>query len=306
MDPMQKLKALTRGRFLEQEPMSKHTSFGIGGPAQVYATPKDKNDLMEMLHFTTLHNIPTYFVGSGTNLLVNDSGIDGLVITLGKSFNQLEFQGNNVFAEAGVMLGKMVKESIHRSLSGLEGLVGVPGTLGGALIMNAGAYGSEISKRLININVITKSGGEKSYLHKDINFSYRHSSIPSDEIIINAFFKLVKSDHETITIKKLQASKGRKSSQPLRFRSAGSVFKNPSNEGAAGYLIDQVGLKGTKCGDAEISPKHANFFLNHGHAKAQDVVKLIRIAKKKVFEKFGILMELEIKTLGFPQDTFEV
>lgn len=297
---------MTRGTFLENEPMSRHTSFRIGGPARAYAVPKDKNDLVEILRFTTQYQIPTYFVGSGTNLLVSDAGVDGLVITLGKSFNQLEFDGNNVSTDAGVMLGKLVKECIHRNLSGLESLIGVPGTLGGALVMNAGAYGSEISNMLKEVNVLTLTGEEKKYRPGDIKFSYRHSTFPADEIIIKASFELVESDRETILNKKMQASSGRKSSQPLKFRSGGSVFKNPPTESAAGYLIDQVGLKGAKSGDAEISPKHANFFVNHGRAKAEDVVQLIRLARKKVFDRFGILLDLEIKTIGFTENTFEI
>ena len=198
------------------------------------------------------------------------------------------------------MLGKMVKECTKRNLSGLESLIGVPGTLGGALIMNAGAFGGEISNYLEYVSVITMSGDEKKYQQKDIKFNYRNSSFSDNEILINANFKFIFSDQKTVSKNKLKASGGRKSSQPLRFRSAGSVFKNPS-EGAAGYFIDKAGLKGTKSGDAEISNVHANFFVNHGSATAKDVVRLINIARKKVYNEFGVMLELEIKTLGFAQ-----
>ena len=144
-----------RGKVLFDEPMSKHTSYGIGGPAKAYITPSDKEDLKSILKYSTENNVPTFFVGSGSNLLVSDEGIDGLVITLGRSFNNLEINNNKVFAQTGVMLGKMVKECIKRNLSGVESLVGVPGTLGGALIMNAGAFGGEISNYLMNVTVIT-------------------------------------------------------------------------------------------------------------------------------------------------------
>ena len=296
----QEIKKITKGIILFDEPMSKHTSYGIGGPARVYVTPKNKEDLVSILKFSKDNNIPSYFIGSGSNLLVSDDGIDGIVITLGKSFNKLEINKNNVFAETGVMLGKMVKECTKRNLSGLESLIGVPGTLGGALIMNAGAFGGEISNYLEYVSVITMSGDEKKYQQKDIKFNYRNSSFSDNEILINANFKFIFSDEKTVSKNKLKASGGRKSSQPLRFRSAGSVFKNPS-EGAAGYFIDKAGLKGTKSGDAEISNVHANFFVNHGSATAKDVVRLINIARKKVYNEFGVMLELEIKTLGFAQ-----
>ena len=296
----QEIKKITKGIILFDEPMSKHTSYGIGGPARAYVTPKNKEDLVSILKFSKDNNIPSYFIGSGSNLLVSDDGIDGIVITLGKSFNKLEINKNNVFAETGVMLGKMVKECTKRNLSGLESLIGVPGTLGGALIMNAGAFGGEISNYLEYVSVITMSGDEKKYQQKDIKFNYRNSSFSDNEILINANFKFIFSDQKTVSKNKLKASGGRKSSQPLRFRSAGSVFKNPS-EGAAGYFIDKAGLKGTKSGDAEISNVHANFFVNHGSATAKDVVRLINIARKKVYNEFGVMLELEIKTLGFAQ-----
>ena len=296
----QEIKKITKGIILFDEPMSKHTSYGIGGPARAYITPKNKEDLVSILKFSKDNNIPSYFIGSGSNLLVSDEGIDGIVITLGKSFNKLEINKNNVFAETGVMLGRMVKECAKRNLSGIESLIGVPGTLGGALIMNAGAFGGEISNYLEYVSVITMSGDEKKYQQKDIKFNYRNSSFSDNEILINANFKFLFSDQKTVSKNKIKASGGRKSSQPLRFRSAGSVFKNPS-EGAAGYFIDKAGLKGTKSGDAEISNVHANFFVNHGSATAKDVVRLINIARKKVYNEFGVMLELEIKTLGFAQ-----
>ena len=302
---MKTLNYITKGIFLKDEAMTRHTSYGIGGPAKAYIIPKDEDDLSNILQFANKYHISTHFVGSGSNLLVSDKGIDGLVITLGKALKHFEIKGTTVFAESGVMLGKMVKECISCHLSGVESLIGVPGTLGGALVMNAGAFGGEISNYLKRVKVMTMSGEEKYYKPGDIKFSYRDSTFPVDEIVISAEFELVQSDAETIAKKRSVASGGRKASQPLKFRSAGSVFKNPS-EGAAGYYIDQAGLKGTKVGNAEISTHHANFFVNHGNAKASDIVELIRIAKKTVNEQFGIMLELEVKTLGFKPGTFDV
>ena len=302
---METLSTMTKGSFLKNEAMAKHTSYGIGGPAKAYITPRDKDDLSQILQFANQHGIATYFVGSGSNLLVADEGIDGLVITLGKSLKHLEITGATVFAESGVMLGKMVKECIGLNLSGVESMIGVPGTLGGALVMNAGAFGGEISNYLKHVTVMKMDGQEKQYQPGDISFSYRHSTFPDDEIVISAEFELIQSDKETVQEKRAVASGGRKATQPLRFRSAGSVFKNPE-EGAAGYYIDQAGLKGTKVGDAEISPIHANFFVNHGKAKASDVVALIRLARETVHDKFGIMMDLEVKPLGFKPGTFDI
>ena len=232
---METLSTMTKGSFLKDEAMAKHTSYRIGGPAKAYITPRDKDDLSQILQFANQHGIATYFVGSGSNLLVADEGIDGLVITLGKSLKHLEITGATVFAESGVMLGKMVKECIGLNLSGVESMIGVPGTLGGALVMNAGAFGGEISNYLKHVTVMKMDGQEKQYQPGDISFSYRHSTFPDDEIVISAEFELIQSDKETVQEKRAVASGGRKATQPLRFRSAGSVFKNPK-EGAAGYL----------------------------------------------------------------------
>ena len=305
MDSAHKLSDVTQGSLLKNEAMSKHTSYGIGGPAKAYVKPKDEVDLANILKFASKHKISTFFIGSGSNILVSDDGIDGIVITLGKSLKKLIIKGTSVYCQSGVMLGKFVKECISRSLSGVESLIGVPGTVGGAIIMNAGAFGSEISNYLKKVTVMTMSGQLKSYKVDDIHFSYRNSSFQNNEILISAEFELIQSDKKSVVEKKSIASGGRKKSQPLKYRSAGSIFKNP-DEGAAGFYIDKAGLKGSKSGDAEISPIHANFFVNHGSAKASDIVELIRLARKTVKEKFGIMLELEIKTLGFKPGTFEL
>ena len=305
MDNAYKLSDVTQGSLLKNEAMAKHTSYGIGGPAKAYVKPKDEVDLANILKFASKHKILTFFVGSGSNILVSDDGIDGIVITLGKSLKKLIIKGTSVYCQSGVMLGKFVKECISRNLSGVESLIGVPGTVGGAIIMNAGAFGSEISNYLKKVTVMTMSGQLKSYKVDDIHFSYRNSSFQNNEILISAEFELIQSDKKSVVEKKSIASGGRKKSQPLKYRSAGSIFKNP-DEGAAGFYIDKAGLKGSKSGDAEISPIHANFFVNHGSAKASDIVELIRLARKTVKEKFGIMLELEIKTLGFKPGTFEL
>ena len=301
---MAELKQIVKGTLLENESMSRHTSYGIGGPAAAYVTPKDRYDLAEILKFADEHEIQTHFVGSGSNLLVSDSGIDGIVITPAKALNHLEFDSGSVVAESGVMLGRMVKECVKRNLTGVESLIGVPGTLGGALVMNAGAFGGEISNYLKSVEIMNMSGEVNTYYPGDIDFSYRFSTIRSNEFVLLARFELKEEDPEIIQEKRYKASKGRKTNQPLKFRSAGSVFKNPK-EHAAGYLIDQAGLKGRRVGEAEISPHHANFFVNHGGAKSSDITALIRLARKTVFKKFGIKLELEVKTIGFDPKELE-
>ena len=281
--------------------MSKHTYYGIGGPADAYIMPKDKDDLSKILRFANNNSIPTYFIGSGSNLLISDDGINGLVLNPGKAFRHLQFNESTVYAESGVMLGRIVRESIKRNLSGLESLIGVPGTLGGALVMNAGAFGGEISNYLQSVNIMNMKGEIISYTPKDLNFAYRFSSFKENEFIISAEFILKEGDPKVIRKKKDNANMGRKTNQPLKFRSAGSVFKNPKKF-AAGYLIDKVGLKGTKIGDAEISKHHANFFVNNGKASSSDILNLIKLAKEKVKKEFNINLELEIKLIGFKEE----
>ena len=293
------LKNSIQGILLENESMSKHTSYGIGGKVMAYITPHDTKDLETIIKIINKNNINFYFVGSGSNLLVNDNKINAVVVTPAKALKSLTIKKNTIKAESGVMLGKLVKETIKHNLTGLESLVGVPGTLGGALMMNAGAWGSEISNYLISVDVINNNGKIKKLYPKDMKFNYRQSSFKSNEFILSAKFKLSKATKVEIKKKKAIASKGRINSQPLKYRSAGSVFKNPHNKLAAGFLIDEAGLKGTQIGGAEISRHHANFFINHGNAKAIDIASLIKLSRKTIYEKFGIMLELEIKTIGF-------
>ena len=296
---LSKIKDFAKGTILNNELMSKHTSYGIGGKVLAYIRPFDRYELIKIIKLINNNNSDLYFIGSGSNLLVNDKDINAYIITPAKSLKSFNINKNIIIADSGVMLGKIVKEAIKQNLTGLESLVGVPGTLGGALMMNAGAWGSEISNYLVSVDVISSNGKIKTLYPNDIEFSYRNSSFDPNEFILSATFKLNKASKKDIKNKKLIASKGRIKSQPLKFRSAGSVFKNPHTKLAAGLLIDKAGLKGTRHGDAEISKHHANFFINHGKAKATDIASLIRLSRKIIYEKFGIMLELEIKTIGF-------
>jgi UDP-N-acetylmuramate dehydrogenase len=221
------------------------------------------------------------------------------VISLVGTLNTIHITGEKVIAESGVMLGHLVRKCIHAGLAGLEGLAGIPGTQGGALIMNAGAFGKEISNYLTRVYTLTLDGEERVSNRSDMRFSYRSSSFRPDEVILRAEFQLTHGSAETILMRKRETSNTRKSSQPLRYRSAGSVFKNPSAEKPAGLLIENAGLKGTRRGEAEISRKHGNFVINYGQATAEDVAFLIKLARRTINQQFGIQLDLEIKPLGF-------
>jgi len=287
------------GAVLLDEPLSRHTTYGIGGPAEVFARPADRNEAAALLCYATDHRLPVCLLGSGSNCLVSDSGLPGITISLAGKLKDLRIQGTQVVAEAGVMLGHLVRRCLSEGLTGLESLIGIPGTLGGALVMNAGAFGGEIATHLRQVSVLTPAGAEKVYRKDQLEFAYRQSGFSPDELLIEARFEFPRGSAEQTTQAR-QASARRKASQPLQQRSAGSVFKNPGSDLAAGQLIDQAGLKGVRRGDAGISPKHANFFINHGQASAEDVAFLIKLAARTVKQLFGVQLQLEIKTLGFP------
>ena len=279
------------------EPMKNHTTFGIGGPVDFLILPTDNSQITNIIKSINHNNIKFCFLGSGSNILVSDNGIRGAVISLKKSSKKIIFKDSTVFAECGVMLGALVQELHKYNITGFETLMGVPGTLGGALIMNAGAFGSEISNNLLFVNAIDINGNIKKYSVEDIDFSYRESNFSESEILIDALFKCKKDNQEIIDDKKNTASSQRKKTQPLTYKSAGSIFKNPDKV-AAGYLIDKAGLKGMEIGGARISEKHANFIVNLGNAKCNDVLDLIKIIKNKVYKLYGIKLKLEIKIIG--------
>lgn len=286
------------------ESLKKHTTYGIGGPADLMIFPKSKQDLIKVIEIINENKIQLTILGSGSNVLVSDNGIRGAVISLKNSLKQIEVDENILYAECGTMLGKIVKHAVKNNLIGLENLNGVPGTLGGALIMNAGAWGGEISENLIHVEVINSKSEIQKIQKKDLNFSYRQSSFNKDDILLSAKFNLKKADKDIIKENFIEAQSGRKKSQPLNKRSAGSLFKNPKNN-SAGKLLDEAGLKGFSIGDAKISEKHANFFINDGDATSKDMLMLIKKAHKKVKDKFNVNLSLEVKLMGFNEDEIE-
>jgi UDP-N-acetylmuramate dehydrogenase len=286
------------------ESLKKHTTYGIGGPADLMIFPKSKQDLIKVIEIINENKIQLTILGSGSNVLVSDNGIRGAVISLKNSLKQIEVDDNILYAECGTMLGKIVKHAVKNNLIGLENLNGVPGTLGGALIMNAGAWGGEISENLIHVEVINSKSEIQKIQKKDLNFSYRQSSFNKDDILLSAKFNLKKADKNIIKENFIEAQSGRKKSQPLNKRSAGSLFKNPKNN-SAGKLLDEAGLKGFSIGDAKISEKHANFFINDGDATSKDMLMLIKKAHKEVKDKFNVNLSLEVKLMGFNEEEIE-
>ena len=286
------------------ESLKKHTTYGIGGPADLMIFPKSKQDLIKVIEIINENKIQLTILGSGSNVLVSDNGIRGAVISLKNSLKQIEVDNNILYAECGTMLGKIVKHAVKNNLIGLENLNGVPGTLGGALIMNAGAWGGEISENLIHVEIMNSKSEIQKIQKKDLNFSYRQSSFNKDDILLSAKFNLKKADKDIIKENFIEAQSGRKKSQPLNKRSAGSLFKNPKNN-SAGKLLDEAGLKGFSIGDAKISEKHANFFINDGDATSKDMIMLIKKAHKEVKDKFNVNLSLEVKLMGFNEDEIE-
>lgn len=279
--------------------MSKHTTFKIGGPADLFIIVDTKDSLIRTLDALKKLNIPFRFLGNGSNLLVSDEGVKGAVIKLGEKFKEIRIlneENNNVkiYCGAGVQNSKLCVFAKENGLSGAEFLYGIPGTIGGATYMNAGAYSSEIKDIIVLSESIGQNGETINLSKAQMKFSYRKSIFSKNKsILISAIFELEKGDLDEIALKMEQNIKKRRNSQPLNFPNAGSIFKRPEN-GFAGKLIDECGLKGLKVGGAKVSTKHAGFIVNTGGAKCEDVLKLIEIIKKTVLEKTGVFLSLEV------------
>ena len=277
------------------ENLKTHSYLKIGGNADYYFEPESIDDLKYIIHFFNNLNIPIFIIGSGSNLIIRDGGFRGLVINL-KNLNRIEINNNYITAYAGVKLTKVSSVALNNSLMGLEFACGIPGTVGGAIIMNAGAYGNEIKDVLDELLILRNN--ELIKLKKDdILFDYRKTSLYSDDIVIYAVFKLEHGNKQEIIdrVKYLQEQRSLK--QPLDYPSCGSVFKRPKGY-FAGKLIQDCGLQGFRIGDAEVSLKHANFILNKGNATSRDYIAVLEHVRNEVYNKMGILLEEEVKIIG--------
>lgn len=292
------LEFLSKEQIYLNEPMSKHTSFKIGGPADIFVKPKNIDELKNIIKIAKENNIQTTVIGNGSNLLVKDGGIRGIVIK--PEFKEIEFlEDNKVRVGSGVLLSKIANEAYNTGLSGLEFASGIPGNLGGAIRMNAGAYGSEFKDIVISSEYLDEDLNIHEISNEEHEFEYRHSRFceNKNDIIISTVLQLKEADKEEIKVKMDENNNSRREKQPINFPNAGSTFKRGEGYITA-ELIDKCNLKGYNVGDACVSEKHAGFIVNKGNATAKDVLELIDIVKKKVYEKFNVNIELEIEVLG--------
>lgn len=283
-----------KGKVKIKEPLKDHTTFKIGGPAKYFVEPKDIADLRLLLNLLKKYKMPFLVIGAGSNILVSDKGINALVLHLNSPyFKRINFKDNFLLGSSGVMLNQIVRATEWHGLSGAEFLAGIPGTLGGALVMNAGAHKQCIGDLVENVMVMDYNGNIKILNKKDIKFQYRQSNL-SKYIILSASLKLIKKNKQEIKNKINRYLDYRKHKLDLSYPSAGCIFKNPPGYYAA-RLIDSCGLKGKRIRDAFISTKQANFILNLKNARARDVLQLMDLMKRKVKDKFDITLEPEIK-----------
>ncbi|MBI5188036.1 MAG: UDP-N-acetylmuramate dehydrogenase [Nitrospirae bacterium] len=294
-------KGVFEGEFRFMEPMKNHTSLRIGGPADVFVIPQDPLSLRNLQVNFKKMQIPYFPLGGGTNILVKDGGIEGVVISF-KSFKRIEvIREDNKYVdlsvEAGTPLQGLVNFSKWNGYSGIEGLTGIPGTVGGAVCGNAGAFGYEMKAVLISVWMIDAEGRLERFKAEDIDFGYRRSGISPAELLLSAEIRLMKDKKEDVSARVDSFLKEKRKRQPISAPSAGCVFKNPDGL-SAGKLIDEAGCKGMRIGDVEVSNLHANFFINKGEAKASDFIRLMEKVALRVKEKFGIVLEPEIRIIG--------
>ncbi len=294
---LKELKELIKSEnILENEPMKNHTSFKIGGAAKIFAVPSSNEEILAVVGYAKKNNIPYYIIGNGSNLLVSDEGYNGIIIHIGKNMSSVKTIGCTITAQAGATLAKLAKEAADNTLTGLEFASGIPGTVGGAVVMNAGAYGGEIKDVAIKTTYMDLDGNIKTVIGDKHKFGYRTSCFKPGDIVLETEFVLNKGNKDNILATMNELNSRRKEKQPLDMPSAGSTFKRPEGY-FAGKLIEDAGLKGFSIGGAEVSTKHSGFVVNKGNAKCEDVINLINHIKDTVRQKFGVSLECEVKIL---------
>ena len=294
---------------LFDEPMSRHTTFRIGGPVDAFVTVKTEQEIRDLVLWAGERGYPIMILGAGSNLLVRDGGIRGLTLRLAGGFEaiqplpQANGSGATIKTGAAVLLRRLAKYTIDQGLAGLSFGLGIPGTVGGALRMNAGAWGGCMADSTGSITVLDRRGELVSLDREQLLFSYRRLELEEGAIILSGQFKLLRRDREALQQEAVRMQKRRKATQPLSLPSAGSVFRNPLKEKSAGELIDQAGMKGVRVGGAEVSTVHANFIVNRGHAKASDVLTLMTQIQEVIQERFGVALEPEVTIIGQEEDS---
>lgn len=298
-DINQKLKAiLPEENIVRNEPLAKHTTFKIGGPAEYFVTPENEDQLKLVIKVCKESNIPYYIIGKGSNLLVGDKGYKGVIIQIYKNFDLIKIDKNIVTAGAGVMLSRLATQAAEHNLAGLQGECGIPGTLGGAVTMNAGAYGYEIKDYIISATVLNQEGEIFTLNKEELQLAYRTSIIQKNSyIVIEAVFELPYGNKEDILAEIAEFNRKRVEKQPLEYPSAGSTFKRPIGY-FAGKLIMDSGLAGYRVGDIMISMKHCGFVINVGNGTASEVRQLIEDVQHIVYEKHQVMLEPEVRIIG--------
>lgn len=294
----EELRRLSRAIVKADEPMSKHTTFGIGGPADIYVEPADADDLATIISWAKKADVPTFVFGDGANLLVSDKGIRGIAVRMGKPFMNVKIDGEKVLVGSGAKLDKVVNATVNESLGGLENTAGIPGTVGGAIVMNAGTYRGQIGDVIELVSVVTCDGERRDMSAAECEFRYRWSVFQADKskIIVGAVLGLKAGDRAEL-VRTAQHIRRRRNLNLPEGRSAGCVFKNPDGQ-SAGQLIDAAGLKGTCIGDATVADKHGNFILNRGTASAEEVRALAEKVRSTVKASSGFDLEYEVRLVG--------
>jgi UDP-N-acetylmuramate dehydrogenase len=287
-----------RGRLLANQPLAELTWFRVGGPAQVLFLPEDENDLAYFLQNLPAE-IPVIVVGLGSNLIVRDGGVAGVVIRLGRGFNEIAVEGPRLRVGAAVPDVKVARAAQEAGLAGLAFYRGIPGGIGGALRMNGGAYGRETKDALIEARGVDRSGSIRVYGNADLHYTYRHCGAPEDVIFTQALFEGAPGDRDTIAAEMDKITQSREATQPIKSRTGGSTFKNPPGR-KAWQLIDAAGCRGLVVGDAQVSQMHCNFLINRGEATASDIETLGETVRRRVNETSGVTLEWEIKRIGVP------
>lgn len=285
-------------KIYENEPMHAHTSFGTGGAARLFALPAGAEQIKELMDLCKSSEEKYALIGKGSNILVGDRGFDGVIICLGDEFAQVKIDGDSIFAQAGASLIGIAAAAKRAGLSGLEFACGIPGSLGGAVFMNAGAYGGEMKDIVKTVTVMKPDGKVMQLSGEEMQFGYRHSRAMEEELIIlDAKMQLAFGDEKEISAAMSELMKRRAEKQPIQYPSAGSTFKRPQGY-FAGKLIEDAGLKGFSIGGAQVSEKHCGFVINKDHASSADILSLCEHIQKTVFEKTGVALEMEVRKLG--------
>lgn len=284
--------------ILIDEPMSRHTTFRVGGPADFFVTPKAKEEVRDVIRICKEAGMPYYIIGNGSNLLVSDAGYRGVIVQIYKEMNEVKVEGDLVKAQAGALLSGIAAKALGAELSGFEFASGIPGTIGGACVMNAGAYGGEMKDVLESVTVLTGKGKIIELGRNELELGYRTSVIAKKGyIVLGAALKLERGDGEKIKTYMDELKEKRVTKQPLEYPSAGSTFKRPEGY-FAGKLIEDAGLRGFQVGGAQVSEKHCGFVINRDHAAAADIMELMRQVQIRVKENSGVDLEPEVKRLG--------